>query len=64
MEDKNRLIPSFFGLVSRRRELLQEIKLKKEEIRNLEREFQRLDKEIESSSNEISGGRNNDRRKK
>jgi predicted nucleic acid-binding Zn-ribbon protein len=64
MEDKNRLIPSFFGLVSRRRELLQEIKLKKEQIRNLKREFQRLDKEIESSSNEISGGRNNDRRKK
>jgi predicted nucleic acid-binding Zn-ribbon protein len=51
MEDKNRLIPSFFALVNRRRKLLQEIKLKKEQIRNLKREFQRLDKEIESSSN-------------
>jgi predicted nucleic acid-binding Zn-ribbon protein len=60
MEDKNRLIPSFFALASRRWKLLQEIKLKREEIRNLKREFQRLDKEIESSSNEISGGRNND----
>ena len=60
MEDKNRLIPSFFGLVNRRRKLLQEIKLKREEVRNLEREFQRLDKEIENATEKISRGRNND----
>ena len=53
MEDKNRLIPSFFGLVGHKRKLQQEIKLKQEEIRNLQKELSKINSEIESSSEEI-----------
>ena len=56
----DQLIPDYFRLVGQKRKLQQEIKLKREEIRNLQREFQRLDKEIENNSEEISRGRNND----
>ena len=64
MEDQNSLISFYFNLVGRRRKLQQEIKFKKEEIRNLKRELNRINSEMEGSAKGISGGRNNDRRKK
>jgi hypothetical protein len=50
------LLGSYFGLVAQRQRLRSDIKLKREEIRNLEREVRKLNGELESKANEISRG--------